>query len=68
MEDNLVANPFSVRKDSIKRLLSEKCTITFANLHVYLKDLLKGGYVNFKDMIKLSVKDIKIVLYLLDPK
>jgi hypothetical protein len=67
LEDKLIWTPLVVRKKSLERLLSDNCTITHFNFHLYVYDLLCSEWAQFVEMLKDSITDIKVFLYLVDP-
>lgn len=67
MESKLTTMPFIIRQESLKRLLTENCVITHFTLHRYIYDLILAESLNFTEMFKDSLQDIKVALFLVEP-
>ena len=67
MQDNLISIAMEIKKRTLQMLLDEDCIITHFTFHKYAYALLKSEAFGFKDMIKESINDIKVVLCMYEP-
>lgn len=67
MQQRLDSMPPHIKNFSFERLSLRNYIITHKDLHTYLYDLFSAELSNFSELIKSSIYEFKLAIYLVDP-